>query len=392
MLPFLNSHTHQVSQSDAVRTLRPHEVADRETELVGSRPLVLPASRAGHVQHLHAGFVRHAVDSAYAERVEPVFLRHAEAVTIELGQSAGAGPDRQACRTQGFEKRPPGGVDRCGVSQWCLEPLSNAGQKLGLPFEEFLNRPGPLLLVAFDARDRQIRKTVGTASRLRNDVLHVERHTALCAVDAPASELLQEVLLEFIAGKFALLILDAGDLRVLHPLRVKLHEFLSNPAHGRKPAKTVDPGERRVDAVLKRRRQPSLRFASIQEPGSAIAEIAAPAAAPQLTPRRQGVSDRGSAVLEIDEVERVMRFFLILPNDRDAGLLRARIDLHDDLLHDRIGKRPVDDADREGLQFVYAGPAGLQELSRSCGPTGHQRFVVLVQDKDFHHVRLPYGY
>ena len=50
-----------------------------------------------------------------------------------------------------------------------------------------------------------------------------------------------------------------------------------------------------------------------------------------------------------------MRFFLILPNDRDAGLLRARINLHDDLLHDRIGKRPVDDADREGLQFVYAG-------------------------------------
>ena len=287
-----------------MRTLRPHEVADRETELVGSRPLVLPASRAGHVQHLHAGFVRHAVDSAYAERVEPVFLRHAEAVTIELGQSAGAGPDRQACRTQGFEKRPPGGVDRCGVSQWCLEPLSNAGQKLGLPFEEFLNRPGPLLLVAFDARDRQIGKTVGTASRLRNDVLHVERHTALCAVDAPASELLQEVLLEFIAGKFALLILDAGDLRVLHPLRVKLHEFLSNPAHGRKPAKTVDPGERRVDAVLKRRRQPSLRFASIQEPGSAIAEIAAPAAAPQLTPRRQGVSDRGSAVLEISASDR----------------------------------------------------------------------------------------
>ena len=80
MLPFLNSHTHQVSQSDAVRTLRPHEVADRETELVGSRPLVLPASRAGHVQHLHARIVRHAVDSTDAERIEPVFLRHAEAV------------------------------------------------------------------------------------------------------------------------------------------------------------------------------------------------------------------------------------------------------------------------------------------------------------------------
>ena len=392
MLPFLNSHTHQVSQSDAVRTLRPHEVADRETELVGSRPLVLPASRAGHVQHLHARIVRHAVDSTDAERIEPVFLRHAEAVTIVLGQSAGAGPNRQARCTQGVKKRPPGGVDRRGVAERRLQLLSNTCQKLGLTLEKLLNRLGSLLLVAFDAGDRQIGKTVGTASCLRNDVLHVERHVALCAVDAPASELLQEVLLEFIAGKFALLILDAGDLRVLHPLRVKLHEFLSNPAHGRKPAKTVDPGERRVDAVLKRRRQPSLRFASIQEPGSAIAEIAAPAAAPQLTPRRQGVSDRGSAVLEIDEVERVMRFFLILPNDRDAGLLRAWIDLHDDLLHDRIGKRPVDDADREGLQFVYAGPAGLQELSRSCGPAGHQRFVVLVQDKDFHHVCLPYGY
>ena len=285
-----------------------------------------------------------------------------------------------------MKKRPPGGVDRRGVAERRLQLLSNTCQKLGLTLEKLLNRLGSLLLVAFDAGDRQIGKTVGTASCLRNDVLHVERHAALCTVDAPASELLQEVLLEFVAGKFALLIFDAGDLRVLHPLRVELHEFLSNPAHGREPAKTVDPGERGVDAVLKRRRKPSLRFASVQEPGSAIAEIAPPAAAPQLTPRRQGVADRGSAVLEVDEIERMMRFFLILPNDRDAGLLRARIDLHDDLLHDRIGKRPVDDADREGLQFVYAGPAGLQELSRSCGPAGHQRFVVLVKDKDFHHV------
>ena len=67
MLPFLNSHTHQVSQSDAVRTLRPHEVADRETELVGSRPLVLPASRAGHVQlgQLDSAdyYIRYAVGS-----------------------------------------------------------------------------------------------------------------------------------------------------------------------------------------------------------------------------------------------------------------------------------------------------------------------------------------
>ena len=162
-----------------------------------------------------------------------MFLRHAEAVTIELGQSAGAGPNRQARRPQGFEKRPPGGVDRRGIAERRLQLLSNTCQKLGLALEKLLNRLGSLLLVAFDAGDRQIGKTVGTASCLRNDVLHVERHAALSAVDALAVELLQEKFLELVARKLTMLVLDAGDVRVLHQLRVELHEFLSNPAHGR---------------------------------------------------------------------------------------------------------------------------------------------------------------
>ena len=84
-----------------------------------------------------------------------------------------------------------------------------------------------------------------------------------------------------------------------------------------------------------------------------------------------------------------MRFFLILPNDRDAGLLRAPSTFTTTFCTTESA------SDRSTMriegQLQYAGPAGLQELAL-VGPQGISGFVVLVQDKDFHHVRLPYGY
>ena len=88
MFAAANRHPNFIAGCNAVRPLPAHEIALRKAVLVGSRPLVLPASRAEDVQNLHAGIELDAVDPADAECVKPVFLRHAEGMPVELGQCA----------------------------------------------------------------------------------------------------------------------------------------------------------------------------------------------------------------------------------------------------------------------------------------------------------------
>lgn len=217
-------------------------------------------------------------------------------------------------------------------------------------------------------------------------MLDIERHAAPAAVDAFAVELLKEVLLEFVACKFALLIPNAGNIRVLHQLRVELHEFLNETAHRRKPAKSVYPTRRCFDTVPERRRKPSFRLSAVQKPRCTVAEIAASSAASQLTSGRERITNGSASVPQIDEEKCMVLLLFVFPNNGKAGLFRAGIELHQYRLNDRIGQRPIDQTDRERPQAMHPRPSGFEELSRPRRPAGHQRLVVLVQDKDFHHV------
>ena len=152
-------------------------------------------------------------------------------------------------------------------------------------------------------------------------MLDVERHAAPAAVDALAAELLKEVFLEFVARQIALLILNAGNVRILHQLRVELHKFHSNAAHRRKPAKTAYPGHRSINTVLQRGRETPFGPSAVQKARRTVAQIAASSAAPELTARRERVAYRSAAVPKVDEEERMVLLLIILANYGYAGFL-----------------------------------------------------------------------
>lgn len=69
--------------------------------------------------------------------------------------------------------------------------------------------------VARLARQRQVADAVRAAAGLGVDVLYLQRHVLRVAVGAGAMEFLEQVFTHLISGQRALLVLRAGDFRIL---------------------------------------------------------------------------------------------------------------------------------------------------------------------------------
>src|SRR5207248_7191051 len=109
----------------------------------------------------------------------------------------------------------------------------------------------------------------------------------------PPIPLLQEILPAFIACQRPLLIFDAVDLGVLHPLGVEADQLLTEGAHRAGPPQPLDPGQDVGDAALEAGGEPSLTTAAVVEPGRAISRLAAATGAADHPPRSEGGLDRG---------------------------------------------------------------------------------------------------
>ena len=180
-----------------------------------------------------------------------MLFRHAESVTIELGQCTRADFDSATRCLEIPIERPTRRIDGGCISKRCLKLLADLSQKSRLLLEEILNRHSSLLLVALSAGNGEVRNSVGTSSCLGYDVLDVEHNPALATIDALAVKLFEEIFLEFVACKLALLVFHAGDCRVLHQLRIELHKLLNKTRDRDKPCQAVHPRHDGVDTMLK---------------------------------------------------------------------------------------------------------------------------------------------
>jgi hypothetical protein len=134
-----------------------------------------------------------------------------------------------------------------------------------------------------------------------NDVVQVQRHARDAAIGAVPAVLLQHVFPHLAASERAALVLDAGDLRVLHQLHVEANTLDGNAGERGEAAQLFDPGHAGVDAVLQARGQPPLRPPPVVEPWLPITQIAVPAPAPEASARCQDLADLPAPVRKLGQ-------------------------------------------------------------------------------------------
>ena len=87
-------------------------------------------------------------------------------------------------------------------------------------------------------------------------------------------------------------------------------------------------------------------------------------------------------MLEVDEIERVVRLRFVFSHKCHARLFGARIELENNGLHGRILELPINKPDRERIQLMDPRPSLTEKSSRSGGMAEHQRFVMPIQNKN----------
>ena len=115
----------------------------------------------------------------------------------------------------------PAIVIRLTLTAAPTQAVLHGPQALRLLLRECLDGLRVLALVARYAGTNEVRGTAGAAPGPRHDMVEVERHAFGAAVGAGAPVALQDVFPHLVTGQRALLIPGAGDLRVLHHLRVE---------------------------------------------------------------------------------------------------------------------------------------------------------------------------
>src|SRR5262245_1174009 len=95
-----------------------------------------------------------------------------------------------------------------------------------------------------------------------------------CAVGALAPPFLQQIFSDLVARQFALLVLDATDLRILQELGIEFDQFKRERVDRTPAAYPRHPGERVADTRLQRGRQPATPPTTIEKPWLAIAGVA----------------------------------------------------------------------------------------------------------------------
>ena len=231
------------------------------------------------------------------------------------------------------------------------------------------------------AREGQVRDPVGAAPGLGTDVVDLQRHVRGAAIGALPSPLLEQVFPDLVAGEGPLLAFRARDLRVFQRLGVEPDDLARDGGHGRAPAQPLRPRGHVVDPRLQRGRELPAG-APVQEPLLPVAQVGRASAPPVVAPLLHGLFDPCSPVLDLGQEQDLA----VLPHQRQAGGLRAGINLQLDLL--RVSTNPVPEPDGEGMEPHHDGASLVQELSRPGRAARHQWVAAPVQDEDAAHAAL----
>ncbi len=189
------------------------------------------------------------------------------------------------------------------------------------------------------------------------------------------------VLLRLVPGQRALLVLDAGDLRILLFLEVEPDQLLRHGRDRAEPAQVRDPCQHVGEAALETRREPSLPARRVVEPWLAIARFPLTAPATNRRANLEGRLDRLPPVLDLDRRNDLARRLL---HDGNAGRLGAGIDLDPVLVHGRVAGGPVLEDDREGESTEDRGSALGQQDPSPRRRARIERLPVVVENKDLH--------
>jgi len=165
----------------------------------------------------------------HTSRIRPMGLRKAQARPVPFRPATTARFEKQAQRRKRSPERPAGRIHSCRIFQ------RRFGTVHQLPKAEFSRRTVALPLVAWSASQREVAHLIRAAPGPRHKMLDLQRNVLLPAVGARPAPLLQDILSNFVARQFALLILDTTDLSVLHDLRIEPHQL---HADGRDRAET----------------------------------------------------------------------------------------------------------------------------------------------------------
>ena len=126
-----------------------------------------------------------------------------------------------------------------------------------------LSQKHPNILVAFGliagiTCQAQIADAIRSPVDFGLNMLYLQRNMLRPTIATGPSPLLQQILPEFIAKERALLILQAADLGVLHPLQIELDQFQADGADGTQPHEPPRPGQHIGNSALQRGSKPAV--------------------------------------------------------------------------------------------------------------------------------------
>ena len=99
----------------------------------------------------------------------------------------------------------------------------------------------PFGLIAGVAGQTEVADSICSSVRLGLDMLNLKRGIFASAVATGSFPLFQQILLDLIPKERALLILQAANLWLLHPLQIELDQFQAKGAYADKFASVVSP-------------------------------------------------------------------------------------------------------------------------------------------------------
>ena len=316
---------------------------------------------------------------AHARGIRPVRLGKAELHAVVLGQPSTAALDRQSERLEPLVEHPARGVHGGSVPKWGFRLGENAGKTDGVALEEHADILHPLFPVARLTGETYVADAICAAPGTTHKVFDLQGHVFGIAVSTPAPPLFQEVLAYLISCQFALLILDACYLGMVHELRIELdqlHADLGDRAHAHQPP---CPGERRGHPALKRRRKPALWPPSVVEPGRTVARFALPSPAANSPPSMQGVLDLLPAMREFRGENHLA---ILIVDEGEASRLGARVEFQAEWPRDFLSHLLLED-EREGIAAKHRRLPGVEQLACPPGMYRVQWLFVRIHKKDF---------
>jgi hypothetical protein len=245
---------------------------------------------------------------------------------------------------QAIQNELPSHIHRGGLPQRLLD------QGLEVGIAELSRRELALLLIASEASQAQVAKTVRAPTALRGQMLYIQRHILGSAVDTSPTPLLQQIFPHFIALQLTLLVFHARDIWVLELLRIEFY-VLQVYAGDRDPLGVpLHPGEDVPYTAPHTGRQPPFRATAVVEPGRSITQVSRPPPSAIGRPFPHTVRHQAPLMLYLAGVQHnVDGTFrrLLLANDHHPSGGRPWINLQYDRLEDAILQQAVFQADRE---------------------------------------------